>query len=169
MGRLLDREPLGREVVEAIRTGEVSTLRRLLAENPALARVRIVSDGDDAQRSLLHVATDWPGHFPNVAETIHVLVAAGAEVDAAFVGPHEEVPLHWAASTDDVANISADAVADTVANFSAFAIADVVANASAVAVANTPANAVAVAVANTSADRTNASTNATDELQRRRL
>ena len=30
------------------------------------------------------------------------LIAAGAEVDARFVGRHRATPLHWAASTDDV-------------------------------------------------------------------
>lgn len=28
-------------------------------------------------RSLLHVATDWPGHYPNGAATVAVLVDAG--------------------------------------------------------------------------------------------
>lgn len=65
-------------------------------------------------RTLLHVVTDWPGHFPNGADTVAVLVAAGADVDARFRGPHEETPLHWAASTDDVAVLDAllDAGAD---------------------------------------------------------
>lgn len=65
-------------------------------------------------RSLLHVATDWPGHFPNIAETIAVLVAAGADVNARFRGPHEETPLHWSASSDDVEALDAllDAGAD---------------------------------------------------------
>jgi ankyrin repeat protein len=65
-------------------------------------------------RSLLHVATDWPGHFPNVAATITALVEAGADVDAQFTGPHSETPLHWAASSDDVEALDAliDAGAD---------------------------------------------------------
>lgn len=29
-------------------------------------------------RSVLHVATDWPAHFPNVAATIAALLGAGA-------------------------------------------------------------------------------------------
>jgi ankyrin repeat protein len=51
---------------------------------------------------LLHVATDWPGHFPNGTETVAALVQAGADVNARFRGPHEETPLHWAASSNDV-------------------------------------------------------------------
>ena len=65
-------------------------------------------------RAALHIATDWPGHFPGVAATIAVLVDAGAEVDARFAGPHRETALHWAASSDDVAALDAllDAGAD---------------------------------------------------------
>jgi ankyrin repeat protein len=65
-------------------------------------------------RFLLHVVTDWPGHFPNGAAVVRVLVAAGADVNARFVGPHNETPLHWAASSDDVDVLDAllDAGAD---------------------------------------------------------
>jgi uncharacterized protein len=63
---------------------------------------------------MLHVATDWPGHFQRVAESISLLVAAGADVNAGFVGGHAESPLHWAASSDDVDALDAllDAGAD---------------------------------------------------------
>ena len=65
-------------------------------------------------RTLLHAATDWPGHFPNNPATVRALVAAGADVDARFTGPHRETPLHWAASSDDVEVLDAllDAGAD---------------------------------------------------------
>ena len=33
-------------------------------------------------RTLLHVATDWPGHFPNGAATVAALIEAGADVEA---------------------------------------------------------------------------------------
>jgi len=56
---------------------------------------------------LLHVATDWPGHFPHVSASIAALVEAGADVNARFHGPHEETPLHWAASSADVAALDA--------------------------------------------------------------
>ena len=65
-------------------------------------------------RTLLHVVTDWPGHFPYGAATVAALVEAGADVNARFLGPHEETPLHWAASSDDVDVLDAllDAGAD---------------------------------------------------------
>ncbi|MEO5876229.1 MAG: ankyrin repeat domain-containing protein, partial [Streptosporangiaceae bacterium] len=64
--------------------------------------------------TLLHVATDWPGHFPNGAATVAALIEAGADVNARFTGPHTETPLHWAASNDDVEALDAliDAGAD---------------------------------------------------------
>jgi len=108
-------EPLAIAVVEAIRTGDVPALKRILAQNPGLATWRL---GDDdptgVSRTLLHVATDWPGHFPNVATTIAVLADAGADINARFRGPHDETPLHWAASSDDVEALDAliDAGAD---------------------------------------------------------
>jgi len=97
--------PVAVAAVEAIHKGDVASLKRLLETNPGLATARI---GDPKScngmwRSLLHVATDWPGHFPNGASTIAALVGAGADVNARFTGPHAETPLHWAASSDDVA------------------------------------------------------------------
>ncbi len=92
--------PLAQAGTAAIRTGDVDTLRVLLAEHPKLASARF---GDETMwRSALHAVTDWPGHLPNGAEMVRVLVAAGAEVDARFQGPHSETPLHWAASCDDI-------------------------------------------------------------------
>jgi ankyrin repeat protein len=100
-------EPLARAAVDAIHKGDVATLKRLLDENPGLANARIGDGPDTGQpgtvtRTLLHVATDWPGHFPNGAATVAVLIDAGADVNARFRGPHTETPLHWAASSDDV-------------------------------------------------------------------
>jgi ankyrin repeat protein len=90
--------------VAAIRAGDLPALLRLLADHPNLATERLPDDGG---RTLLHVATDWPGHFPRVSETIAALVAAGADPDAAFRGAHAETPLHWAASSDDVVALEA--------------------------------------------------------------
>jgi hypothetical protein len=102
----LDRDdPLARAVVGAIRAGDITALQRLLDAHPGLAQARI-EDGA-ASRSLLHVATDWPGHFPHVGRTVETLVAAGADANARFHGRHAETPLHWAASSDDVEALDA--------------------------------------------------------------
>jgi hypothetical protein len=94
-------DPRAVAAFEAIHAGDVERLGRLLAEHPALATARFTDEHGHA-RTLLHVATDWPGHFPRGAETVAALVAAGADPGAAFGGPHAETPLHWAASSDDV-------------------------------------------------------------------
>ncbi len=90
--------------VEAVRSGDVAALKRILTTHPQLARARLARHGG---RTLLHVATDWPGHHPDVAATIGALVAAGADPDAPGPGPHPETALHWAASSDDVQAIDA--------------------------------------------------------------
>ena len=115
MTTISTEDPLAVAVTTAIRTGDVDAMRQLLAAHPELATVRLGDDDPDGMsRTLLHVVTDWPGHFPNGAATVTVLVAAGADVNARFRGPHEETPLHWAASSDDVAVLDAllDAGAD---------------------------------------------------------
>ena len=86
------------EVVDAIRGGDLHALTSFLAANPPAVR-----DYVDGQRTLLHVATDSPGHFPNVHETIRLLAEQGADLNAPFHGGHTETPLHWAASSNDVA------------------------------------------------------------------
>ncbi|MGV9881684.1 ankyrin repeat domain-containing protein [Streptomyces sp. NPDC003006] len=102
------RDPLAVAVTGAIRTGDVPALQELLDADPGLASAGIRQDGEAAgTRSLLHIATDWPGHFPAGPEVIAALVAAGADPDAHFVGAHAETPLHWAASSDDVAALDA--------------------------------------------------------------
>jgi uncharacterized protein len=104
--------PLAVAAARAIRAGDVDGLRTLLAEHPELATARF---GDETvSRTALHVVADWPGHLPNGATMVRVLVDAGADVDARFTGPHTETPLHWAASCDDVAVLDAllDAGAD---------------------------------------------------------
>jgi ankyrin repeat protein len=106
-------EPVAVAAVEAIHSGDVDGLRRLLTEHPGLATAGLGTAGA-MSRTLLHVVTDWPGHFPNGPQMVQVLVAAGADVNGRFEGPHTETPLHWAASSDDVAVLDAllDAGAD---------------------------------------------------------
>jgi uncharacterized protein len=102
-------EPIAVAVTAAIKSGDVATLTRLLEDDPSLATVRIVGgdcDDDqatDAGRTLLHLATDWPGNFPNGAATVRTLVGAGADVNARCRGSDSaETPLHWAASSNDI-------------------------------------------------------------------
>jgi ankyrin repeat protein len=104
-------DPTEGAAISAVRRGDVAELSRILTERPELANARLVSHGD---RTLLHVATDWPGHFPQVAAIISTLVEAGADVNAASIGDHPETPLHWAASSDDIDALDAllDAGAD---------------------------------------------------------
>lgn len=83
----------------------------MLRQEPSLARTVIV-DEKGVGRTLLHVAVDWPGHWPRAAETIALLIAAGADPNLPITGAgyHEERPLHGAASSDDV--IAIDALLD---------------------------------------------------------
>jgi len=103
--------PVVEDAVAAVRTGDVDALAVLLADHPALVRGPLPGHGG---RSLLHVATDWPGYRPGIANTIAVLVRAGADVGVRFEGEHAETPLHWAASSDDLEAVQAllDAGAD---------------------------------------------------------
>jgi uncharacterized protein len=96
-------------IVTAIQGGDVETLERHLHDDPDLAGARVVDDRGVA-RTLLHIAADWPGHLRNVARTVGILIAAGADVDAHVHGGPAgscETALHWAASSDDVAVLDA--------------------------------------------------------------
>jgi ankyrin repeat protein len=110
-------DPRAVALVAAIQHGDVEALQRYLADAPELATIRVV-DRRGVSRTLVHIVADWPGHFPNGPQTVAVLVAAGADVNARVVhrGPHgsSETALHWAASSDDVAALDAllDAGAD---------------------------------------------------------
>jgi ketosteroid isomerase-like protein len=112
--RLRPDSPLARRVTDVIRSGDAAALQQLLDEHPKLARTRIDDPGCRQSRTLLHLVTDWPGNVPETAAKIRALVAAGADVNARFTGPHSETPLHWAASSDDVEALDAllDAGAD---------------------------------------------------------
>jgi uncharacterized protein len=88
-------------LIQAIRTGDLDALRELLAAHPGLASASLV--GNRGSRTPLHIATDWPGYFPNGPEMVRLLVEAGADPNGRAGGmPHTETPLHWAASSDDV-------------------------------------------------------------------
>lgn len=103
-------DPRAIALVQAIRTGNVTALQQQLRDDPALVSSRIVDDRG-VGRTLLHVAADWPGHVPNVAAIAGLLIACGASPNATVAHPTDhgsaETPLHWAASSDDVALIDA--------------------------------------------------------------
>ena len=109
-------DPIAVAAVEAIHAGDVRGPEvAALSSTPSWPPLRSVTRTTHGMtRTLLHVVTDWPGHFPNGTETVRALVDAGADVNARFTGPHTETPLHWAASSDDVAVLDAllDAGAD---------------------------------------------------------
>ncbi len=109
-------DELSRAAVWAIQEGMCDELKLLLDDEPWLA-LAWLRDADPLSRvswSLLHVVTGWPGHFPDGPTSVELLVQAGANVNARFRGDHEETPLHWAASSDDVGVLDAllDAGAD---------------------------------------------------------
>lgn len=121
MHTIYEDEPLAAAMVQAIRSGDIPLLKRLLSENPGLAAAKMLgrAKGYDQKnggtsRTWLHVVTDWPGHFPSGAAAVAALVEAGADVNARFEGPHSETPLHWASSCDDLEALDAllDAGAD---------------------------------------------------------
>jgi Ankyrin repeat len=87
-------DPLAVAATEAVQAGDLERLERLLGKDPWLATARI---GDwESHRTLLHAATDWPGHFPNGPAVVQRLVAAGADLNAhSRFGSHTETPLHW--------------------------------------------------------------------------
>jgi ankyrin repeat protein len=86
------------DLTNAIRGGNTDDVRALLAVEPDLAAARV-----HGSRTALHVATDWPGYFPNGPAIVALLIQAGADPDAGSDGTRAgETPLHWAASTDDV-------------------------------------------------------------------
>jgi uncharacterized protein len=106
-------EPIAVAAAAAVQQGDVAVLKALLHEHPELATAAFGRAGGKT-RTLLHIVTDWPGHFPNGAQTVALLIDAGADVNGRFTGPHTETPLHWAASSDDVEVLDAllDAGAD---------------------------------------------------------
>jgi uncharacterized protein len=100
-------DPTAGALMAAIRGGDLEALERLLDGRPELASARI-ADNKGRSRTPLHIATDWPGHFPNGPGVVAALIRAGADPNAPIEGSwHSETPLHWAASSDDVEALDA--------------------------------------------------------------
>ncbi|KAM3501305.1 hypothetical protein MY10362_005664 [Beauveria mimosiformis] len=100
-------------VTKAIQTGDIKSLEAQLSERNELVSAYIGSPND--ARTLLHLLTDWPGHFPNTTAVAKILIDAGCQVNAPYIGKlHFETPLHWTVSCDDleVMDMLLDAGAD---------------------------------------------------------
>jgi len=92
-------DPAAEAAVAAVRSGDADALAEILAERPDLARVPVPGYQG---RTLLHVATDWPGYLPNGPMIVAVLIERGADPNSrGGEGQRGETPLHWAASSDD--------------------------------------------------------------------
>jgi len=99
-------DPLAMAGATAIRSGDLATLERLLAADPDLANMQI-QGRQGGYRTPLHVAADWPGYFANGPAVVRLLLANGADPNGGSdalpqLQGHQETPLHWAASSDDV-------------------------------------------------------------------
>src|SRR6266511_2912095 len=91
MSTLATDAPLAVAVTEAIQTGDLAALRRVLREHPDLAAAHLGDEGE--ARTLLHVSTDWHGHFPNGPAVVAALVEAGTDPPA----PDEVTDAFWQA------------------------------------------------------------------------
>lgn len=94
-------DALATNLMAVIRSGNIEALRCLLDEHPEMASIRILNC-DGKARTPLHVATDWPGYFPNGPAVVRLLTSRGADPNIPGTGGSQaETPLHWAASSDD--------------------------------------------------------------------
>ena len=98
---LAPTDPAAVRLKGAVHTGALRELARLLDEQPELANARIAGR-HGGWRTPLHLATDWPGYFPNGPAVVRLLIEAGADPSAPSADGPSETPLHWAASSDDV-------------------------------------------------------------------
>jgi ankyrin repeat protein len=94
-------DPRAIELTLAVHGGDIDTIRRLLAEDPQLARAQLV-DRKGGLRTVLHLVADWPGYFPEGPRIVRLLIAAGADPSYRHPTRCNETALHWAASSDDV-------------------------------------------------------------------
>ena len=98
--------PIAQAATDALRAGDIAALKAVIKDHPDIV-TSYIGDTTEA-RTLLHILADWPGHLPNNCKMAETLIAAGANVNAPFIGEsHAETPLHWAASNNDVALLDA--------------------------------------------------------------
>ncbi|MGC8513849.1 MAG: ankyrin repeat domain-containing protein [Acidimicrobiales bacterium] len=98
-------DPVAGELVTAIRGGDLTSLKRLVADRPELASARMIgrNGSEGGWRTALHVTADWPGYFPAAPDSVlRLLLSAGADPNDDTGGDRPETPLQWAASTDDL-------------------------------------------------------------------
>lgn len=97
-------DPTAVQLTQAIHSGDLETLERMLRERPELAVVHMIGrlGIQGGWRTPLHAATDWPGYFPGAPAAVALLLEAGADPNDDTGGDTPETPLHWAASSDDV-------------------------------------------------------------------
>ena len=110
------RDPIALQLTEAIQSGDLQTLERMLRERPELAVAHMIGRHgiEGGWGTPLHAAADWPGYFPAAPDAVAMLLEAGADPNDDTGGATPETPLHYAASTDDVdvAVVLIDAGAD---------------------------------------------------------
>ena len=58
-------DPIAVEATHVVQAGDLERLAELLRQHPSLANAHIGTCPDGMSRTLLHAATDWPGHYPN--------------------------------------------------------------------------------------------------------
>ena len=102
--RLRHDDPVASALFRAIHDGDIETVQALCQDHPGLAAAEI-GDPRGGTRTPLMAAADWPGFFPNGAQVVAALIAAGGDPNARGSDPSgapgAEGPLHWAASSDD--------------------------------------------------------------------
>jgi hypothetical protein len=86
-------DPRAAAAVRSVQSGDVATLRDLLSLHPGLPTARIGTPR--RSRTLLHVGTDWPGHFPNGPQT-----TSPSSTPCWTPGPTSRVPGRCAPAPD---------------------------------------------------------------------
>jgi hypothetical protein len=90
-------DPVAVRLIEAIRAGDVESLGAGLGESPGVASAG--NEGRRGSRTALHVATDWPGYFPNGPAVVGLLLDSGADLNSS-PGYAPQTPLDIAGALD---------------------------------------------------------------------